>query len=135
MAYTSVFPYLPEMIGRFGVEQNEIGKWAGATSSVFSLAQSITAIPWGRAADAYGRKPALILGLISTMITFVIWGMSTSLPMAIIVRAIMGGGNGNGETRDIPITALVLTTKQLGLFEPWWLKWFRRRSCSPEPSP
>jgi Na+/citrate or Na+/malate symporter len=30
------------------------------------------------------------------MICFVLWGMSTSLTMAITVRAIMGGGNGNG---------------------------------------
>lgn len=96
LAYTSVFPYLPEMIKDFGVEQNKIARWAGLTSAVFSLAQSITAVPWGRAADRYGRKPMIILGLLSTMVTFVVWGMSTSLTMAIIVRAIQGGGNGNG---------------------------------------
>ena len=96
LAYTSVFPYLPEMIRDFGVEQNKIARWAGLTSAVFSIAQSITAIPWGRAADYYGRKPVIVLGLLSTMVTFIIWGMSTSLPMAIAVRAIQGGGNGNG---------------------------------------
>lgn len=95
MAYTSVFPYLPEMIADFGIEQDQIAKWAGLTSAVFSLAQSITAVPWGKAADHYGRKPILICGLLSTMVTFVVWGMSTSLPMAIIVRGIQGGGNGN----------------------------------------
>lgn len=84
------------MIRDFGVEQNEVAKWAGLTSAVFSLAQSITAVPWGKASDRFGRKPALICGLISTMICFIIWGMSTSLPMAIAVRAIQGGGNGNG---------------------------------------
>jgi hypothetical protein len=36
----------------------------------------------------------------STMVTFLIWGMSTSLPMAITVRAIQGAGNGNGESLD-----------------------------------
>lgn len=95
MAYTSVFPYLPEMIRDFGVKQNKIAKWAGLTSAVFSMAQSITAVAWGKASDRYGRKPALIAGLLSTMVTFVIWGMSTSLTMAIVVRAIQGGGNGN----------------------------------------
>lgn len=95
LAYTSVFPYLPEMIRDFGVEQNKVARWAGLTSAVFSIAQSITAVPWVKASDYYGRKPVLIAGLISTMITFVIWGMSTSLPMAVIVRAIQGGGNGN----------------------------------------
>ncbi|KAH7321286.1 major facilitator superfamily protein [Stachybotrys elegans] len=95
MAYTSVFPYLPQMIRDFGVEQNEVAKWAGITTSVFSLAQSTTAVAWGRAADVYGRKPALIFGLLSTMICFIAWGMSTSLTMAIAVRTIQGAGNGN----------------------------------------
>ena len=96
LAYTSVFPYLPEMIRDFGVEQDEIAKWAGATSAVFSIAQSITAVPWGKAADYYGRKPVLIWGLLATMICFVVWGVSTSLAMAITVRAIQGASNGNG---------------------------------------
>ncbi|KAF5665985.1 tetracycline resistance TCR1 [Fusarium heterosporum] len=95
MAYTSVFPYLPSMVASFGVPTNKVGSWVGLTSGVFSVSQSITAVAWGKAADTYGRKPMIILGLLSTMICFIIWGMSTSLPMAIIVRAIQGGGNGN----------------------------------------
>lgn len=84
------------MIKSFGVEQNKIARWAGLTSGVFSISQSITAVGWGKAADNYGRKPTIVIGLLSTMICFVIWGMSTSLPMAITIRAIQGGGNGNG---------------------------------------
>ncbi|KAF7560917.1 hypothetical protein G7046_g3222 [Stylonectria norvegica] len=95
MAYTSVFPYLPAMIKSFGIEQNKVARWAGLTSGVFSISQSVTAVGWGRAADHYGRKPTIILGLLSTMICFIAWGMSTSLTMAITVRAIQGGGNGN----------------------------------------
>ncbi|KAK1597451.1 major facilitator superfamily transporter [Colletotrichum navitas] len=95
LALTSVFPYLPEMIRSFGVAQNDVAKWAGYTSAVFSLSQSVTAVAWGRASDRVGRKPTIIVGLISTMVFFVVWGMSTSLPMAIIVRAILGSGNGN----------------------------------------
>lgn len=97
MAYTSVFPYLPAMVSSFGVPTNKVGSWVGVTSGVFSISQSITAVAWGRASDAYGRKPTIILGLLSTMVCFIVWGMSTSLPMAIAVRAIQGGGNGNGE--------------------------------------
>ncbi|KAI5462119.1 major facilitator superfamily domain-containing protein [Mariannaea sp. PMI_226] len=95
MAYTSVFPYLPDMIKSFGVEQNKIARWAGLTSGVFSISQSMTAVAWGKASDVYGRKPTIIIGLLATMTCFVIWGMSTSLTMAIVVRAIQGGGNGN----------------------------------------
>ncbi|KAJ4271522.1 hypothetical protein NW762_000226 [Fusarium torreyae] len=95
MAYTSVFPYLPSMVSSFGVPTNKVGSWVGLTSGVFSIAQSITAVAWGKASDTYGRKPMIIMGLLSTMICFIIWGMSTSLPMAITIRAIQGGGNGN----------------------------------------
>ncbi len=83
------------MIASFGVEKNDIAKWAGLTGAIFSICQSLTAVAWGRAADRFGRKPIILWGLASTLVCFLFWGMSTSLPMAITVRAIMGGGNGN----------------------------------------
>ncbi|EGS18027.1 uncharacterized protein CTHT_0060410 [Thermochaetoides thermophila DSM 1495] len=95
LALTSVFPYLPEMIASFGVEKDEVARWAGLTGAIFSISQSLTAVFWGRASDKFGRKPTILVGLASTMTCFLIWGMATSLPMAITVRAIMGGGNGN----------------------------------------
>ncbi|KAL2182462.1 MFS general substrate transporter [Thermothelomyces heterothallicus CBS 203.75] len=95
LALTSVFPYLPEMIASFGVEKNEVARWAGLTGAIFSIAQSCTAVAWGRASDKFGRKPVILTGLASTMACFLLWGVSTSLPMAITIRAIMGGGNGN----------------------------------------
>ncbi|EFW99282.1 major facilitator superfamily transporter [Grosmannia clavigera kw1407] len=95
LALTSVFPYLPEMIKSFGVPRDEIAKWAGFTSAIFSISQSLTAVLWGRTSDTIGRKPTLILGMICTMFCFLFWGTSTSLAMAITVRAIQGCGNGN----------------------------------------
>ncbi|KAF2458215.1 major facilitator superfamily domain-containing protein [Lineolata rhizophorae] len=95
IALTSLFPYLPEMIESFNVPKNEIAKWAGVTSALFSLSQCATAIAWGRASDAFGRKPVILLGLFNTMITGLIFGFSTSLPMAIVARALSGAGNGN----------------------------------------
>ncbi|KAL0256530.1 hypothetical protein SLS55_008925 [Diplodia seriata] len=67
IALTSVFPYLPEMIESFGVPKNEIAKWAGAASAIFSLGQCLTSIFWGRASDKYGRKRVILLGLFNTM--------------------------------------------------------------------
>ncbi|KAK4190469.1 major facilitator superfamily domain-containing protein [Podospora australis] len=95
LALTSVFPYLPEMIGSFGVDKVDVARWAGITGAVFSISQSLTAVAWGRASDKFGRKPIILIGLFSTMCCFLVWGMSTSLAMAITARAIMGSGNGN----------------------------------------
>ena len=97
MALTSVFPYLPEMIQSFGIEKDDVAKWAGLTGAVFSIFQSMTAVPWGFTSDRIGRKPAILLGLFSTMVCFLFWGMSTNLPMCIVVRAIQGASNGNGQ--------------------------------------
>lgn len=98
LALTSVFPYLPEMIKSFGVPKEEVAKWAGMTSAVFSVGQSLTAVPWGWTSDTIGRKPTIIIGLICTMICFIIWGSSTSLIMAITIRGIQGASNGNGKS-------------------------------------
>ncbi|KJZ77470.1 hypothetical protein HIM_03194 [Hirsutella minnesotensis 3608] len=95
LAYTSIYPYLPEMIRDFGVPQDEVAKWAGITTAIFAVSQGCVALPWGRASDRYGRKPILICGLISTMVCFLVWGVATSLPMAMAARAIQGAGNGN----------------------------------------
>ncbi|KAK2590126.1 hypothetical protein QQS21_012194 [Conoideocrella luteorostrata] len=95
IATTSIYPYLPQMVRDLGVEENEVAKWAGLTSAIFSIFQSFAAVPWGKIADRWGRKPSLIIGLLCTMICFIVWGMSTSLPMAITVRAIQGASNGN----------------------------------------
>ncbi|KAF2678803.1 MFS general substrate transporter [Lentithecium fluviatile CBS 122367] len=95
IALTSIFPYVPEMMESFGVPENDIARWAGFTSAVFSLCQAFTGIPWGAASDRYGRKPIILIGQINTMVTMLIWGFSTNLPMAITARALQGLGNGN----------------------------------------
>lgn len=83
------------MVESFQVPQDEVGKWAGVCAAVFSLFQALFGIPWGRFSDKYGRKPAILLGLTSTMLTSLMLGFSTNLPMAIIARALAGAGNGN----------------------------------------
>ncbi|KAI7786648.1 MFS transporter [Diaporthe eres] len=95
LALTSVFPYLPEMIKSFGVQDNNVARWAGLVGSTFSISQSAFAVPWGRLSDKIGRKPTIITGLISTMICFIIWGTASSLAMAVCIRFVMGAGNGN----------------------------------------
>jgi len=95
VSLTSIFPYLPEMIQSFQVPEQDVAFWAGLASAIYSLAQCVTAIPWGRASDRFGRKYVILLGLANTMVTSLLWGFSTSLPMALASRALSGAGNGN----------------------------------------
>lgn len=84
------------MIESFGVDKKSVPKWAGITSAVFSLSQCLTAILWGRASDTFGRKVAILTGLSCTMVSTLVWGLSSTLPMAIVARAMAGAFNGNG---------------------------------------
>jgi len=95
ISLTSIFPYLPEMIESFHVPPNDIARWAGIASAIYSLSQCLTAITWGRLSDRFGRKPIILICLVNTMITSLLWGFSTSLPMALVARALSGAGNGN----------------------------------------
>lgn len=83
------------MIRSLGVNEDEVAKWVGFTSAIFSICQCFTAVPWGTLSDRIGRKPIILAGLFVTMTFSLIFGFSTSLPMAIMARACIGLGNGN----------------------------------------
>lgn len=95
IALTSVFPYVPELMESFGIPKNDIARWAGISSSTFSLCQAFTGLFWGAASDRYGRKPIILFGLFNTMWTMLLWGFSVNLPMALAARALGGLSNGN----------------------------------------
>jgi MFS family permease len=96
IAYASVLPYLPAMVLSFkGVNPADVGFWTGTAAAMFSLAECITAIPWGALSDRMGRKPVLLIGLFFTMLTSLLWGFATTLPMALLLRGLSGGVNGN----------------------------------------
>lgn len=95
ISFSSVFPYLPEMIESFNVPKNQVGRWAGITSAVFSLSQAVTGIFWGRASDRFGRKPVILTGMICVMLSGLLFGFSQNLAMAIVTRSLAGASNGN----------------------------------------
>ncbi|MCJ1245879.1 hypothetical protein MMC30_003083 [Trapelia coarctata] len=107
VALSSVFPYLPEMIESFNVPRNEVAKWAGILSAMFSLSQSITGIAIGRASDRYGRKPIIMLALFSTMTASVLFGFCRSLPLALAARALAGASSGNVGTIRTTVAEIV----------------------------
>lgn len=83
------------MIKSFHVPTNKIASYAGMMSLVFSLSQALVGISWGRASDKIGRKPMILFALTCTMVSSVLFGFSSSLPMAFIARSMQGLSNGN----------------------------------------
>ena len=83
------------MIESFGVPRNQVSKWAGITSAVFSLSQAVTGIAWGWASDSFGRKPVILFAMICIMSTSVLFGFSGTLVWAIVARGLAGASCGN----------------------------------------
>jgi len=74
---------------------NEIAVYAGMVTSAFAFAEFTTGMMWGRISDKFGRKPVLIMGLVGTMLSMLIFGFAKSFPVALIARAVGGALNGN----------------------------------------
>ena len=83
------------MIESFNIPKDQVAKWAGVISAVFSLSQALTGIFWGRASDRFGRKPVILVGMVCIMLASVFFGFSQSLEWAIVARSLAGAVNGN----------------------------------------
>lgn len=97
LAFTSLFPYLYFMIRDFNVasQEKDISKFSGYLASLFSLTQFLCSVKLGRLSDRYGRKPVILLGLMGSTVSMLMFGFSTNYYMALGARAFMGAVNGN----------------------------------------
>ncbi|XP_058756077.1 protein ZINC INDUCED FACILITATOR 1-like isoform X2 [Vicia villosa] len=92
----SLFPYLYFMVKDFHIAETEedISSYAGYVGSAYMLGRALTSILWGMVADRYGRKPAVIAGIISVVIFNTLFGLCKSFWMAVLMRFALGGLNG-----------------------------------------
>ncbi|XP_048548565.1 probable peptide/nitrate transporter At3g43790 [Triticum urartu] len=88
----SLFPYLYFMIRDLKVakQEQDIGFFAGFVGATYFLARTITAVPWGMFADKYGRKPCIVISILSVIIFNTLFGLSTTYWMAIVTRGLLG---------------------------------------------
>lgn len=64
LAFFCIFPFIPQMIRRTGIQEENIGFYSGLIESLFSVTQTALMLGWGKAADRFGRKPVLVFSLI-----------------------------------------------------------------------
>lgn len=93
----SIFPYVYHMVEAFKVtdDDHKIALYAGLITSSFTFAEFSAGMFWGRMSDKIGRKPVLIMGLIGTAISMIVFGFAPNLPTAMVARALGGLLNGN----------------------------------------
>jgi len=85
-----VLPLLPFYAQRLGAS----GLVVGMLVSSFSIAQLLSAPIWGRFSDRYGRRPALLVGLTSSAIAYVVFAYADSLWLLFLSRIVQGAGGG-----------------------------------------
>ena len=92
-----IFSFLPFMVSDFYPDLNmkELGYRAGFLGSAFSLGSFCGNFMWGLAADRYGRRLALLGGLVGTVISATLFGFSPTFVVALFARFLWGFLNGN----------------------------------------
>ncbi|MEO8200511.1 MAG: MFS transporter [Gemmatimonadota bacterium] len=87
---TMIVPILPYYARTFGASASVIGLLIAS----FSLAQLVVAPAWGRFSDRYGRRPAILAGLLITAGAYLVFAFSGSVIMLLLSRIIQGLGGG-----------------------------------------
>lgn len=73
---------------------SNIGPFAGLLASSFRLGRIPTAIAWGRCADVYGRKFALVASIVAMVAGNLLFGLAPTFATAVAIRFCTGLCNG-----------------------------------------
>ncbi|XP_062196609.1 probable peptide/nitrate transporter At3g43790 isoform X4 [Phragmites australis] len=92
MPIQSLFPYLYFMIRdlKIAKQEQDIGFYAGFVGATYFLGRTISSVPWGMFADKYGRKPCIVISILSVIVFNTLFGLSTTYWMAIVTRGLLG---------------------------------------------
>jgi MFS family permease len=90
VGYAMILPLLPYYAKHLGAS----GIVVGLAISAFSLAQLAVAPLWGRFSDRYGRRPAILAGLVVTAAAYALFAFAGSLAALLFSRVVQGLGGG-----------------------------------------
>ncbi|KAF9728736.1 MFS multidrug transporter [Paraphaeosphaeria minitans] len=72
----------------------QISRLTGLLVAAYPLGQMSTSMIWGRLSDKYGRKPAILLGLLISFTANLAFGFSRTIGMLLFWRVLAGMANG-----------------------------------------
>jgi MFS family permease len=87
---TMIIPLLPYYATQLGGSATVVG----LLISAFSVAQLAGAPAWGRLSDRYGRRPAILAGLVITALAYVVFAFAGSVAALLLSRVVQGLGGG-----------------------------------------
>lgn len=96
-SYLMTMPFVAFMILHYfpDITPEQVGYYSGLLEGTFHVGAFGGALFWGFFADKYGRRPALLLGLLGTVLCTVWFGASPDFVTALVARFAWGALNGN----------------------------------------
>ncbi|MFN3395121.1 MAG: MFS transporter, partial [Candidatus Thermochlorobacter sp.] len=86
-----VLPLLPNYARELGASPLLIGIVAGS----YSLMQFFSAPVWGRISDKIGRRPVILISVLTSVISYLIFSQSHSILLLLLSRILAGIGSAN----------------------------------------
>ena len=74
---------------------NNAGYYSGLFTAIYASAQTITCGYWGKLSDTIGKKNVIMIGLLTSMSSFLLLGFCENIYLLLIVRFIAGLLNAN----------------------------------------
>lgn len=126
---TMLLPFVYFMVRDFGYAEKDIGRHAGILStspgkntstgkkkltikaSCFFATQMVSTPLWCIFSNNTGRKPIVLIGLLATAGSIIVFGLSKSLPWAIAARCFSGLLNGNAPIARTMVGELAEATR------------------------
>jgi MFS family permease len=90
LGFGMVLPIMPF----YALKLHASPEMIGAIIASFSVVQLLVAPIWGRVSDRYGRRPALLAGLLASAFAFAIFGLANAVWLLFASRIIQGAGGG-----------------------------------------
>jgi multidrug resistance protein len=90
IGFAMVVPLVPFYARTMGATATVIG----LLISAFAVAQLVSAPMWGRVSDRYGRRPAILTGLLISGVAYIAFGFADSIWLLLFSRVVQGVGAG-----------------------------------------
>ena len=102
LGFGIIIPLLPFYAETFGAT----GFTIGLLATSFSLMQFIFAPIWGRLSDRVGRRPIILLGLLGSCLSYLAFGLATTLTSLFAARIFAGIAGANIPTAQAVVADL-----------------------------
>jgi DHA1 family tetracycline resistance protein-like MFS transporter len=110
--------YYVGALGGNGMSVAEVATFSTWLGAIYSFTQFLFAPLWGRLSDRVGRRPVILVSVAGSCLSYVLFGLATSLPVLLFSRALAGAMAANISTAQAyvaDVTTPEERTKGMGM--------------------